>query len=81
MLNLLKKHYEKILLICTAKNWEHYRFTAAYVAAAYLTIFSKSFQLALNDRKTASKQSEAEERRELYAEFGEKPPEKTEGDE
>jgi len=24
MLNLLKKHYEKILLICTAKNWEHY---------------------------------------------------------
>jgi hypothetical protein len=25
MLNLLKKHYEKILLICTAKNWEHYR--------------------------------------------------------
>ena len=24
-MNLLKKHYEKILLICTAKNWEHYR--------------------------------------------------------
>jgi hypothetical protein len=54
--------------------------TAAYVAAAYLILFSKSFKLALNDRKTASKQSEAEERRELYSEFGENPPEDTEGD-
>jgi len=24
MLNLLKKHYEKILLICTAKKWGYY---------------------------------------------------------